>query len=160
MRFGEMTRGIVWMHDDNAASARRDALLQSVEINLPAVIVVEWVAHKLHVLNIGEKCEERVAGLGDQDFIAGVAERAEDVGVGLAGAGGEDDAVDRHFPAARSVVSGDRLPRSRQSTRVRIVCETGRACKSLQDGAIVVLESAFCGIRNREIEQGLRRRAM
>ena len=122
VRFGEMPGGIIGMHNDHSAGARGDGLLQSVKINLPAVIVVERITHQLYILNIGEEREERIAGLGDQDFIAWIAERAEDEGIGLAGAGGEDDALSRHFGGARfGVVCGNCPSSDQQSPRLRVV---------------------------------------
>src|SRR5208283_2341504 len=124
-----------------AASARCDGLLQRVKINLPAVVVVEWITHQLYILNIGQKREERIAGLGNQDFVARIAERAENEGIRFARAGGENDAVGRHFSGVRGVVCGDCLPRAQQPSGVRVVPEAGWIRESLQDGATVILKS-------------------
>lgn len=68
-----------------------------MKINLPAVIVEERVADELNVEEIGEEFEERIAGGGDENFVAGIAEEAKDEGVGLAGAGGEENIFDREI---------------------------------------------------------------
>ena len=38
VRLAEISRGIIRMHHDDPRGSRRDGLLQSVKINLPAVI--------------------------------------------------------------------------------------------------------------------------
>ncbi len=76
--FAEMPGRIIGVDDNHSTRALRNGLLQSMEIYLPAVIVVERIAHDLHVLDIGQKREKRIAGLGNQNFVAGIAERPKD----------------------------------------------------------------------------------
>ena len=78
--------GLGKMHD-HGARANRDRVFQSVKINLPAMVVKQRVWNDFHVVNAGEKREKRIARFGNQDFIAGIAERAENEGIGFAGAG-------------------------------------------------------------------------
>ena len=64
-------------------------LSQRVKIDLPAVIVEQWVGYEVHVLEVGEKLKQRIARFGHQNFIAGIAQQAKDVGIAFAGAGRE-----------------------------------------------------------------------
>ena len=129
---GEMPGGIIGMDNDHSPRARRDTLLQSVEIDLPAVIVDQRIANELYVLNIGQESEQRVARLGDKDFVARVAEGAEDESVGLAGASSENDVVSRNCRASSSVVCANCLTGDEQSSRIWVVrrlAGLARACR-------------------------------
>jgi len=83
--------GIVGMYEENGASAGRDGLLQRLEIDEPAVGVGEGVRDEADILEAGKEFEERVAGFREEEFFTWVAEEAEGVGVGFAGAGGEEE---------------------------------------------------------------------
>ena len=61
----EMTCRIVRVYDNNRAGARSNGPLQSVKINLPAIIVNQWIAYRGHILNIGKKIEKWIARLGN-----------------------------------------------------------------------------------------------
>ena len=74
---GVMACGIVGMHEDGGASAGGDGPFEGREIKLPAVIIDERVADEFDVIEIGEEVKERVAGAGDENFVAGIAEKAE-----------------------------------------------------------------------------------
>src|SRR5579862_9832020 len=80
------------MDDDYGARAISDGLLQRRKIDLPSVIVEQRVRNKLDVFEFGEKFEKRIARIGDENFLAGIAEQAEDERVTFAGARGEDEA--------------------------------------------------------------------
>ena len=56
-----------------------------------------------HVVELGDEVEERIAGAGDEDLVAWIAEEAEEEAVGLAGAGGEADVVERNAWRPRSL---------------------------------------------------------
>src|SRR5215472_19267238 len=77
------------MDEEDRTSVGSDGAFERLEVEEPAVSVGERVGDEAHVLKIGEKFEQRIAGLGEEKFVAGIAEEAEDVRVGLAGAGGE-----------------------------------------------------------------------
>ena len=85
-----MARGIIGIDDNESTSARGDRLLQSVEINLPSVVVQQWIADELYVVNIRQKTKERITGLGYQKLVTRIAKKAKRKRVGFAGAGGED----------------------------------------------------------------------
>ena len=72
---------------------------------------------------IGEKFEERIAGLGDENFVSGIAEQAEDVGVGFAGAGGQKQAIGVEIENAVGVaiVAADGLASAEETARLRVV---------------------------------------
>ncbi len=66
------------MHHHYGAGAGGHRLCRGREVDLPAVIVEQRVGDEFHVLQVGEKFEQRIARLGDQDFVFGIAEQAED----------------------------------------------------------------------------------
>ena len=52
---------------------------------------MQRVGRQLHILQVGEKLEQRIARLRHQDFVPGIAQQSKNVGVAFAGAGGEDE---------------------------------------------------------------------
>src|SRR5256885_4029833 len=56
-------------------------------INLPAMVVNKRVRHQIHVLQIAQKIEQRIARLRNQNLVFGIAKQTKDVRVTLAGAG-------------------------------------------------------------------------
>ena len=83
--------GIVGMDEENGAGSGGDGAYEGLEIDEPAVGVGEGVGLEVNVLEASEKLEEGVAGFGEEEFVAGIGEEAEGVGVGFAGAGGEEE---------------------------------------------------------------------
>ena len=61
------------------------------------MVVNERVADEANVVNVGEKIEQRITRRRDQNFVAGIAEKAEEIGIGFAGAGGEEEIGRRMF---------------------------------------------------------------
>src|SRR5207245_10391059 len=59
--FYEVRRRIVGMNNDDSTRARRDGLLQRMKIDLPAMIVNEWIAHQVDVLYFCQKIKQRIA---------------------------------------------------------------------------------------------------
>src|SRR6267154_3626270 len=57
----EVDRKIIGVHDDHAARARRDGLLQCMKIDLPSVVVKQLIAHQVDVLYVRQKIEQRIA---------------------------------------------------------------------------------------------------
>jgi hypothetical protein len=88
---GGMAGGVIGVNEENGTGSRGDALLESREVDPPAVVIEEGIGLEVDVLEIGEVVEEGIAGLGNEDLVAGIAEEAEEVSVGLAGAGGQGD---------------------------------------------------------------------
>ena len=88
-----MAGGIIGVDDDHAACAWRDSLLERMHVNVPAVIVKQRIARELYVIHISQEVEEWIAGSGDQEFVAGIAEQAKNERVSFTGAGGEEQIV-------------------------------------------------------------------
>src|SRR3984893_6061170 len=103
-----MARGIIRMNDNHPTRALRNRLLERMKINLPSVVIDQRIARKLNVLNVGEEAKERIAGLGDQDLITGIAERAENERVCLPRPGGDNYVLDGNLVSASGVVCGNR----------------------------------------------------
>ena len=70
---------------------------------------MEGVLAEDDVVELGNEVEERVAGTGDKDLVAGVAEEPEEKAVGLAGAGGEAEAIWQDVGGMITVVGRDSL---------------------------------------------------
>lgn len=85
------TGGIVGMDEENGASTGGNSVFEGLEIDEPAVSVGEGVGLQMDILKAGEKFEEGIAGLGEEEFIARIREEAEGVRVGFAGTGGEEE---------------------------------------------------------------------
>src|SRR5262249_12739856 len=104
-------------------------------------------------LEIGKKLEERVAGLGHQDLVARIAEQAEDIGVALAGAGGQDDRVGIAVGTlVCGVVFGDGTARRKQSARLRLVSQSLGVMKRGESRIAFVGKAGVGRVRKREIE--------
>ena len=88
-----MAGGIIGMDHDDGSRASGQQSFEREKIDLPAMVVDERVTHEPYVLNIGQEIEKRIARSGNQKFVAGIAQRAEDERVGLARAGGEQMSV-------------------------------------------------------------------
>lgn len=88
---GEVACGVVGMDQSDGAGARRDLLAKGRKVDVPAVVVEERVRNEMDITYLGQEVEKRIGGLGNEDFVAGVAKQPEEKAVCLAGAGGEDD---------------------------------------------------------------------
>src|SRR5262249_13165223 len=130
-RFSEVASGIVGMYNDDPSRAWGDRLLQRMKINVPAVVVKERIANELHVLNICKEIKQRITRRGDQELVAGIAQQAEDKGVSLAGAGGEDQVLDRDLGAAGLVILGDGRAGVLEPARIRMVLQRARLLQGL-----------------------------
>src|ERR1700722_18088227 len=83
--------GIVGMNEKNGARARGDGAFQGLKIDEPAMGVGQGVGDEADVLEAGQEFEEGITGFGEKEFVGGIAEEAKGVGVGFAGAGGEEE---------------------------------------------------------------------
>ncbi len=81
-----------------------------MHIDVPAVVVKKRIANQLHIIHVSEKIKERIARRGNQKFVAGIAEQAEDKRVSFAGAGGQEQIVDSYAFAAFGIVITHCLP--------------------------------------------------
>jgi hypothetical protein len=89
----EVAGGVVGVDDEDGAGAGGDGGFEGVEVDGPAVpvvagIVKQRVLAEADVVEAGDEVEEGVAGAGDEDVVAGVAEEAEEEAVGRSGAMG------------------------------------------------------------------------
>ena len=74
---GPVARWIVRMYHQDRSCARRNRPLQFALVDPPAVIVKERIGPQPHIVQIGQKVEERVARLRHQDLVAWVAQQAK-----------------------------------------------------------------------------------
>ena len=148
--FGEVAGGIVGVHDDDGARARSDGAADAFGVDLPAVLVDQRHRLEADVVEGGEEVEEGVAGLEDEDFVAGIAEQAEEKAVGLAGAGGEDDLLGIECDAVVSIVGRDGLASGEKAVRLGVVAEGAGIGERVEQGRRVG-EAAARGIRGSEV---------
>ena len=66
----ERSGGIVGIHHHDAASTRRDGLLQSVEIDVPDAVIAQRILADVDRLEPRQKFEQRIGRPGRQDLIA------------------------------------------------------------------------------------------
>jgi hypothetical protein len=118
--------GVVWMDKENGAGARRDGGFEGLKIDEPAVGVGERVGLQKGVLEAAEKFKEWIAGFRKQEFVAGIRQEAEGVGVGFAGAGGEEEGfgVDGGLVIVE-VVAGYFLAGGKRAFGLRVVAKRG-----------------------------------
>jgi hypothetical protein len=45
-----------------------------MKIDLPPMVIEKRIGNQLHILEVGEKVEKRIAWFGDKDFIAWIRE--------------------------------------------------------------------------------------
>src|SRR3974377_2210097 len=99
MQLGVRAGWVVGMNHENGAAVSslstdtQDDGLQRREVDLPAVVIHQFVRDETNVVEIGQKIKEWVAGCGHQHAIARVAQQAKYKRVGLAGAGGENKVI-------------------------------------------------------------------
>jgi len=141
------------MDDDEAAGAGGDGASYGLRIDLPALVVDERRGFEAHIVKGGEKVEERISGLCDEDFIAGIAEQAEEEAVRLAGAGGEQQLGGMEGHAVAGVVIRDSLACGETAFGLRIVVEGAGIGEGLEQGGRVG-ESAAGGIGGGEVGDG------
>ena len=76
------------------------------------MIVEERIRDEAHVIQLGEKIEQWVAGLPDQHFIARIAEQPEEETVGFAGTGSQKDLIGIDGGCVVTIVEADGLARA------------------------------------------------
>ena len=148
------TGGVVGMNEKDGAGARGDGAFEGLKIDEPALGVLERVWDELDVLKAGEKFEQRVAGFGEKEFVTGICKQAENVGVGFAGAGGEEEGfgVDGGVVVVE-VVAGDLVARGKGAFGLRVVLQGSGVVKGGEDGFGIVAESALRRIGSGEVEK-------
>src|SRR5580692_8921454 len=115
--------GIIGMDDDHSSRPRTSCLVERIEVDLPSVIVDQRIRNELDIGEIGEKFKERVTRLGDENLITRVTQQTEDIGVGFARAGGQDDPLGIEIEDAMclAIVATNGTASFEQSARLRIV---------------------------------------
>ena len=142
------------MDEKDRACAWRDGVFEGLEIDEPAVGVGEGVWDEVDVLQAGEKFEEGIAGFGEKEFVAGIAEEAEGVGIGFAGAGGEEEGfrIDGGLVVVE-IIAGDFLAGGEGAFGLWVVGERGGILEGGEDSGGIVVEAALGGIGGGEIEE-------
>ena len=112
---------------------------------------MERVPADLNRVERRKKLEERIAGSGDEDLLARIAEKLEEKSVGLARARGQDDPLRRDLRSAPFEVGGHRLACRLDPERRRVVAPAGRFSKK-SEKPFGAAESRACRGRLREVE--------
>lgn len=143
---------IVGMHHHHGARPGRDGAIQRVHVDQPAVVVDERIGHQTDILQARQELKQRIAGRGHQDFVAGVAQQAEQVGVGLAGARGQQHARRRDHDAEFGVIAAHRFTRGQQPERLRSVFERLGIHQRAEDSGRIVGHAGSRRIRLGQVE--------
>ena len=117
------------------------------------MIVKERVANEADVVDVGEKIEKRITRARNQDFVAGIAEKTKNVGVGFAGARGEEEIGRRNICVILAIVSGDGFAGQQETLRGGFITERRRSVERGENCRFVIGEAAFGGIGHGEIEK-------
>jgi hypothetical protein len=119
--------GVVGIDDDDGSGAICDGGFESREVDMPGAVVTERILADANGLERGEEFEQRIRWARREDFVAGIAEQLEQVRVGFAGAGGEQNLVgmagdEITCPTLRVVIRND-FARGRESSGRGMVVE-------------------------------------
>ena len=116
-------------------------------------VINQRIRDNPNIVQPGQKIEERVARLRRQDGVPRLGEKAENVGISFAGAGGQEDLPRIERDPSLGVVSGHRLPRREQAARVGFIRERPRICQRSQDALRIESKPAARGVRFRQINE-------
>ncbi|MGC4122380.1 MAG: hypothetical protein QM765_48925 [Myxococcales bacterium] len=147
--------GVVRAHGDQRARPRPHRLPERFAVQVPLAVVAERIASGDGGLQRGEVAEERIAGLGDQHLVTGVAQELEEVGVRLAGRRGDHDAVERGLQAAGGVVARNSRSRELVPERVGTVERREFVGEGLHEARRWKAQLHGGGVRLREVEEWL-----
>src|ERR1019366_9217501 len=127
--------------------------------DLPTVIVKQWIRNELNVGEIGEKLEQRIARFGYKDLVGGIAEQAEDVRVGFAGAGGQNQALGIEIEnlVRLAIVAAHGLARSEQTPGLGVVMHRFRIRQCGEHDFRIGTDASFRRVRDSEIQNFLSR---
>src|SRR3974390_131624 len=78
------------MNQKNGPRAGCQRTNNRMEVDEPAVRVLEGVGNQRHVLKSSQKIKKRITRLGHEDFVVRAAKQSENVGISLAGACGKN----------------------------------------------------------------------
>ena len=136
-RLGKVPGGIVGMHQHNRLGARRNGTAKSLGIDLPSLVVHQRNRFDAHIVKHGQKVEQGIARLGNQNLRARIAQQPEKEAVSLAGAGGQHNLFRLHSRAQRSIVRGHRISRCQAASWLRIVIERPRIGQRGQQAGVI-----------------------
>src|SRR4029077_11811038 len=104
-----MSGGIIGMDHDDRTGASGERGFKRVKINLPAMVVDERIANELDVLNISEEIEKRITRSGNQNFVARIAQNAEDERISFARACSEQHVARSNTVATIRIIASSGL---------------------------------------------------
>src|SRR3954467_15240031 len=116
-----------------------------MKVDLPAVVVDQRIWDETHVLQLGEKIEQRIAWFGNEDFVTGIAEQTKSKRISFAGAGGEDE---RFRIDGWSVIMRNRFACGKQALGLGIIVKRSRIAEGIENGGFVVFNFRAGGIGN------------
>ena len=81
------------IHHDNGTGFSADTHLQHFKIDPPTVvfIIFQRIENRFYRFQCAQHLEKRVTGGGNQDLVPWIGKQFEQIGVGLAGAGSEEN---------------------------------------------------------------------
>ena len=120
------SRGIVGIHQHHGARAVGDGRFERTQVDRPATAIPQRILARIERFHVGEVFEQRIGGARHQHLVARIGQQLEQVGVRLAGAGGEQNAAGIHRAAARRVIAGHRLAGGHGAGRRRLVDQHAR----------------------------------
>src|SRR5256885_6366099 len=118
-----------------------------MKVDLPSVVVDQRIWDETHVLQLGEKIEQRIAWFGNEDFVTGIAEQTKNKRIAFAGAGGEDKKIGID---GCGVVLRNRFACAKQALGLGIIVKRSRISESIENGGFVVFNFRAGGIGNRQ----------
>ena len=145
--------GIIGMDDDDSPRAIRDGSGDAFEVDGPRPVIGERILTDFDRIHGGKIIEQRVGRARHEHVVAGIGEQLEQVGVGFAGAGGEQDARGIHFVATRLVVGRHRFTCLLRSGGRGLVIERAGVVECAHRLRRIG-ETGVGGIRFREVQNG------
>src|SRR5579862_5430013 len=136
------------MHQHYHSSTVVHLFIERRKIDLPTVIVEQRIRNEFHILQVGEKFEQRITRLGYQNLIFWIAQQPENVGIAFTGAAGEDHGFRIDFLMAIAVITSNGLACAAQSLWLRVVIHGAGMVERLEDGSPVVTKSGSSRIRD------------
>src|SRR5208283_931186 len=115
--------------------------------------VFQRIGNQRDILQVRKKFEQRIAGLGDKNFVVGIAEQPENIRISFAGAGCKKDGLGIHSRVmVLEVVARYFFARRQQSTRLWFIGERSGIAESIENGGSIIVETAIRGIGSSQIE--------
>ena len=144
--------GVVRADGQHGTRARIRDGPELVHVQRPPAVVLEPVRADGDAVQSREVLEQRVAWSRHEHRIARIAQQLEQQRVAVAAACREDDPTRRHSNRSPRVICGDRLARTVEAERLRLVAQRSRIGEAVEQIQRVV-ESARRRIGCRQIDQ-------